>query len=208
MIELSYSAWSASSLMLGKTILYVWCCACWQAILTSVHWVVLAVLSATWWLWQVSLLVMWWFLAVCSASTTLSRVYRSLGVRWASSAILLSLDSMMTCSLLASILRAAWQGLEALMSLAFTFLSRFATLWRRLSSVVCRDVDAYNFSIVSNSINNACNFIELGGSELLYDILELRFLNQGSKLIEALSAWLHLLDLILRAIQVWQDESW
>lgn len=208
MIELSYSAWSASSLMLGKTIVYVWCCACWQAILTSVHWVVLAILGATWWLWQVSLLVMWWFLAVCSTSTTLARVYRSLGVRWTSSAIRLSLWSMMSSSLLASVLRAAWQGLEALMSLAFTFFSGFTTLWRRLSSVVRRDVDAYNFSIMTNCIDNACNFIELGGSELLHDILELRFLNQSSKLIEALRAWLHLLDLILRAVQVGQDKSW
>ena len=106
------------------------------------------------------------------------------------------------------ILGAAWQRLEAGVSLALTLLRRRASLRAtRLRRLVTRNVDADDSGVGTDAVNNARHLIELRRLEFLDDVLQLALLNQCRELVEALSARLDLLDLVLRAVQVGQDES-
>lgn len=125
-------------------------------------------------------------------------------------AALLIHGSMMRRSLMLTsrILGAAWQRLEAGVSLALTLLRRRASLRAtRLRRLVTRNVDADDSGVGTDAVNNARHLIELRRLEFLDDVLQLALLNQCRELVEALSARLDLLDLVLRAVQVGQDES-
>lgn len=62
--------------------------------------------------------------------------------------------------------------------------------------------------ISSKVANNSCHLKEFWSLKFLYNILEFGFLNQISKLIEAFCATFNLFYLVLRNLEITQNQSW
>lgn len=86
-------------------------------------------------------------------------------------------------------------------------MSLSIALMSRRTSLGAGDIHTDESVVCTAARHDSGYFKELGGLELLNDVLKFGLLNQGCQLVEALGTRLHLLDRVLRSIQIGKNKG-